>query len=568
MLNMNFRPVIEKLKEKSIAISLYKAFVAVIAVFVVVFAVIFVVLSQNTRNLGMIQDRDIPVLNAVSEAKENNLSAQNSIYKMCITGNQTLKNQYKSASENYDIQLQQNLKYILKERPECKANITKIQNILQEALGFRNSAILYSSQGFMDRTVEILEDEYISRMNLVGEELDAVNTFVVNETDSYIRGYRIQIMAFMIAFAAVIIIIIFLTIKFVSKVVRKIKDPLAEIGNVMGEMSKGNLGCEIVYNEDNEFGVLAGQMRETDEQLKGYVENISETLNRLSRKSFDVSVNTEYKGMFMPIRESMEKIISVLNGVIISIRSISDRINEQSDNINIISKTLAEGSISQNASVQNLQASITEIYREVDVNAENAKTVSRNTFAIMQELETGKKKMELVRGNMDDIISSSNEISKIVALIQEISEQTHLLSLNATIEAARAGIAGRGFAVVANEISKLAIDTNEAVKMTNELIRKNIEVIDKGNVSVSETSMIIAGVAGTFGKISGITKELADSSERQTMKLSQFNESVELISNVIQENTNISIDIEKNGIKLANTAGMLKEELKDFKINH
>ena len=65
-----------------------------------------------------------------------------------------------------------------------------------------------------------------------------------------------------------------------------------------------------------------------------------------------------------------------------------------------------------------------------------------------------------------------------------------------------------------------------------------------------------------------ITKELADSSERQTMKLSQFNESVELISNVVQENTNISIDIEKNGIKLANTAGMLKEELKDFKINH
>jgi len=553
-----------KFENRSIKKSLNFVFFSIIIVFIGVFIVMVSTFLITSYNLGLIQNENIPILNAVAEARANNLSAQNSMYKLCLTENSELKKTYQKEAENADMMLQSNLQYIMKSEPDSKKNIVTIQKVLQEALGYRNSAILFSSQGRNEEAINLLEENYINRMISVEQQLDEVHSFINNKTDSYINNYKMQISIFLIFFIVVIIGVIILAIKLSRRVINQIQKPLNEVGNVISEMSKGNLDSKLSYVANNEFGMLADQVRATEAQLKNYIVNISETLDLLSNKKYDIEVNTQYHGMFSPIKESLVTIIKVLNNVIKSIRGISISINEQSEIINSISKNLSSGSVNQNCSVQNLQATIEEISAEVEVNAENAKEVSENAITMQNKLEYGNMHICSLRTNMKDITQSSYEISKIVSLIEDIAEQTNLLSLNATIEAARAGVAGRGFAVVAQEISKLASETGDAVKLTKDFVKQNILVIDKGNTSVEETAEIITDVSQTFSIITDLAKGLAASSENQASELSEFNKSIESISYIIQDNTNLSMEIEENGMKLEEIAGMLMKELEDF----
>lgn len=555
-----------KFENRSIKKSLYITFFSIVIIFTVVLGIMLFTLQISSRNLGSIQDKYIPILNSVAEARYNNLSAQNAIYKLCLTKKSERKGKYKTDSENADMMLQKNLQYILKSEPNTKKNIVAIQDALQEALKYRNSAILHSSQGENEEAINVLEENYIDQMEEVEEQLDEVYQTIYSKTNSYIQNYKRQITVLIAFFMIVIITVIILTMKLSKKVINQIQKPLSEVGNVISEMAKGNLDYQLTYIAKNEFGILADQVRATEEQLKSYIVNISQTLDLLSNKEFDIAVREKYYGMFLPIKESFDLIINVLNNVIRSIRSIGTSINEQAETINLISDKLSSGAINQNSLVQNLQATIEEISAEVEVNAKNAKEVSENAISINKKLEHGNTYMSLLKTDMKDITYSSNEIGKIISLIEDIADQTNLLSLNATIEAARAGIAGRGFAVVAQEISKLSLETGNAAKLTKNLINKNIMVIEKGNISVEETAEIITDVSKSFCNITSCTEMLANSSENQAKELNEFNKSIEAISYIIQDNTELAMEIDQNGTKLGKIAGTLMEELEDFQI--
>ena len=91
-------------------------------------------------------------------------------------------------------------------------------------------------------------------------------------------------------------------------------------------------------------------------------------------------------------------------------------------------------------------------------------------------------------------------------------------------------------------------------------------VIEKGNTSVEETAEIITDVSKSFCNITSCTEMLANSSENQANELNEFNKSIEAISYIIQDNTELAMEIDQNGTKLGKIAGTLMEELEDFQI--
>ena len=181
-------------------------------------------------------------------------------------------------------------------------------------------------------------------------------------------------------------------------------------------------------------------------------------------------------------------------------------------------------------------------------------------------IEQNQKKMTQMMNAMNEIQQTSQQVVGIIQTIEEIADQTNLLSLNSSIEAARAGYAGKGFAVVADEIGKLAAESAKAANSTRSLIEISMEEINKGNAIATEAMAALKDSVSAVDHVNEMIKSTAQNTAIQAESMEQLRVGIDEIAHGIQDNSAASEETSATSEELANQAGILNTMVQKFEL--
>ena len=199
------------------------------------------------------------------------------------------------------------------------------------------------------------------------------------------------------------------------------------------------------------------------------------------------------------------------------------------------SESLAQQASSQAASLEETSATTGEISSMTKRNAENTRSATELVYLGEKSMGEANRRLEKMVHSMREINTSSDKISRIIRVIEEIAFQTNILALNAAVEAARAGAAGMGFAVVADEVRNLAQRCSQAAHDTTSLIEESISRATGGTADLDLVAKAIGEVAENFTKIKTLVEEVNLSSQEQAKGIEQVTQTMARMNRTTQQ---------------------------------
>jgi methyl-accepting chemotaxis protein len=224
----------------------------------------------------------------------------------------------------------------------------------------------------------------------------------------------------------------------------------------------------------------------------------------------------------------------VLHRTVSELAEGAEQITSASSQVASSSQGLAQGASEQAASLEETSASSAEITSMTRKNAENSQSAAGMMAEVDHRITEGNRNLEQMVISMHEITSSSDKISKIIKVIDEIAFQTNILALNAAVEAARAGEAGMGFAVVADEVRNLAQRSAQAAKDTAALIEESIAKSNEGGTKLQKVTEVIQAITESAAKVKTLVDEVNLGSQEQARGIEQISKAIAQMDQVTQ----------------------------------
>lgn len=414
---------------------------------------------------------------------------------------------------------------------------------------------------------DILEKPfYTAYAPILDSEGNAIGIFFAGKPVSTIKSIQLNIT--LIAFL-IVLVIGALAILFNRYISRKIiANPIKMMSQAALSLASGNLSdTNISYTSTDEIGQLSTALQSTVSTLQTYISDISSQLNKIASGDMTSDITQDYIGDFRPIKVSLEKISSSLNQTLSMISASSEQVESGANQVSSASQSLAQGATEQASTIEELSASIQNVLQEVKQNAHNVGKATEYVEQTVDGVNEGNAQMSKMLGSMNEINETSNEIKKIIKVIEDIAFQTNILALNAAVEAARAGNAGKGFAVVADEVRNLATKSANAANQTTALIESSIAAVKTGTIISNETAKALENVSNKSQLIKTLIQDIDKSSNEQAIAISQITQGIEQISSVVQTNSATSEESAAASEELSGQASMLNSEMTKFKLS-
>lgn len=326
------------------------------------------------------------------------------------------------------------------------------------------------------------------------------------------------------------------------------------------EIAKGNVDVDVDSNSNDEVGVLAKAFREMIDGIKLQ----ASLLQRLAHGDFSENIMLRAENDSMNI--AINTLIDSYNDTMQKIREATGHVSSGSREIADSSQNLSEGSTEQAAAIEQLSSSIGEIAMQTERNTEKAKKTAELSSTIRNNAQTGASQMDQMMNAVREISEASQNIGKVIKVIDDIAFQTNILALNAAVEAARAGEAGKGFAVVADEVRNLASKSAEAAKNTSGLIANSIEKAELGAKIATDTSNSLSHIVSGINESTKLVEEIAEASNEQAQGISQINTGIEQVAKVVQQNSATAEESAAASEEMRGQSVILNDLIMQFKL--
>ncbi len=433
-----------------------------------------------------------------------------------------------------------------------------------------SGTVLQQGQSYVGKAI-ILDEEYLCSYVPTRDAAGNINGLIF----AGISGTEAsrQILLTVILSSVVSLIVIAICIMVLAAYLKKtVSAPLAEITRVAGYLEQGRLGLSsgeeirVGVRSNDEIGELGRIFEETILRLRSYIGEIAGVLDSIAGGDLTNSAQQDYVGDFMSIKESLDSIVARLNDTMYQIRNSAEQVASGSDQVSTSAQALAQGATEQASSVEELSATISDISENAQRTAQATREAGQFVEQAGAQLGISVEYVKNLNLAMERISSSSQEISKIIAAIENIAFQTNILALNAAVEAARAGSAGKGFAVVADEVRNLANKSDEAAKATKDLIESSIAAVSEGSDVVSKVTEALERTSESAGGVTAKMSIVVEEVESQTDSISQITEGIDQISGVVQNNSATSEQSAAASEELSSQASLLKGLVASFRL--
>lgn len=352
------------------------------------------------------------------------------------------------------------------------------------------------------------------------------------------KKFKVIMILSLITFVGSFILIIKKIISAINFSTKELLNPIKKVSDQLRELAQGHFDNKLDLNPDSsEVGIMVESIIFMEGNFRKMISEISEVLGEMGKGNYNVTLNENYVGEFIAIKDSLTQIINETRSTLSTIENVATEIDSGSRQLAQAANDLAEGSTEQSGKVMEVSEMISTMAENMGATTKEAIETARISKDAGKTLQEGNLKMQELKGAIGEISTRSEEIRTIIAVIEDIARQTNLLSLNASIEAARAGEAGKGFAVVAEQVKNLAEQSTKAAGETTKLIESTVAAVDKGISIADETAenmdKVMLGAKLATDKMSG----MADTLQTAEEQIQQINTNIAKVANIVDNNS-------------------------------
>lgn len=279
--------------------------------------------------------------------------------------------------------------------------------------------------------------------------------------------------------------------------------------------------------------VLARLVRETHESAQARGRAAVATSNMLS------NVNIAAVATLVGLSSVLGFLVTraIARPILRIVRQLGDGsalVAEASEHVNASTAQLASASTEQAASLEQTNRALEEMTKSTQANADNAREASGLVESVRGDAQASDQALARLNTAMAAINESSQQISRIIKVIEEIAFQTNLLALNAAVEAARAGEHGKGFAVVAEEVRGLAKRAADAARETTTLIEQSVSRAQEGGDVAADFGAALSSIVASVGRTAELVRNIDSASAFQAKGVTEIGQSVGQMDQVTQ----------------------------------